>query len=250
MSRRTTPLSLDKSDGTSQRGRALAALDPTSVAIDERGHADLLAFVQAFAERLRYLEADGDALREVGTWSELARRDDLSIADIVAYMDDPGRFRGEAARWLGRPHFALLLAFLELLGHARDQLNGITRRHLDHHYREILGMRPGPPVPDRVRVVLRLAAGVAEARLPAGVALQAGRDSAGVPRIYRSEREVTITRARVDAIRVVHVERRVVGLAELRRDRGLSPDEAFDAALRLALGDPGPGDPVPTWEGQ
>ncbi|MCA9662454.1 MAG: hypothetical protein KC486_29210, partial [Myxococcales bacterium] len=134
MSRRSPPLSLDSSDGTSQRGRALAALDPATAKIDERGHADLLAFVQAYAERLRYVEADGDVLRDVGTWAAFARHDDLTIADIVAYMREPERYGGEAARWLGRPHFALLLTFLELLGEARDQLNGVTARHLDHYF--------------------------------------------------------------------------------------------------------------------
>jgi len=251
LSRRSTILSPAGHDGTSQRGRHLPALDPKSVAIDERGHVELLEFVQAFADRLRFFDVDdsGDAIRDAGSWSAFARRDDVSSADIVAYMADPQRFDGDRARWLGRPHFALLLTFLELLGHARDQLNGLTGRHLDHYYREVLRMVPAPAVADRAAVVFRLAAGVAQVRLPAGTALQAGRDSTGVPRIYRTELEVYVSRARVASLRAIHVHRRITGISDIRRDRGLSAREAFERTLAIALGDPRPGDPVPPWAG-
>lgn len=250
MSRRSTPLRLETGDGTSQRGRQLPALDPASVAIDERSHADMLAFVQAFSEQLRFLSAADDAPRDAGTWAPFARRDDISLADIVAHMQDPARFDGERARWLGRPHFALLLAFLELLGKAREQLNGVTARHLDHYFRDVLKMVPEPAVPDRVHVVMHLATGVTEARIAAGTALQAGVNAAGAPRIYRTERELLVNRARVDALRSVHVHRRLVGVRELGDDRDLSPDEAFTAALDLALGEPRPGDPAPRLDGR
>lgn len=254
MSRRTTPLLLGGRDGTSQRHRSNPALDPDSVSIDERGHADQLAFLQALADKLRFLAADGGQLREAGTWAPLVRRDArdgvaITLDDIVAYMKDPGRFTGEQARWLGRPHFALLLAFLELLGHARTQLNGLTRRHLDYYYREVLQMTPEPAVPDRVAAVLRLAPRVARAHLPAGTALQAGRDGDGNPRIYTTERDLALSRARIDALRVVHVHRRITGLSDVRGDRDLTRREVFEQMLALALGDPQPGDPVPAWRG-
>ena len=249
MSRRSTSLHLDGRDGTSQRGRELAELAPASVAIDERDHADLLAFVQALAGQLRFFHGERGELRDAGSWAPFAHRDDITIPDIVAYMQDPARFEGERARWLARPHFALLLTFLELLGHAREQLNGLTARHLDHYYRDVLQMRPQPAVPDRASVVFRLASGVTELRVAAGTALQAGRDSGGTPRIYRTERELIVSRARVDALRSVHVHRRITGIPDVRKDRGLSPDEAFDSALAIALGAPRPGDPVPSWSG-
>lgn len=251
MSRRSTPLSSDDRDGTSQRGRSAPALDPDSAAIDERGHVDLLAFVRAFTEQLRFVTADAGprAPGDDDTWRRFAARDDLSLADIAAYMADPARFSGDKARWLGRPHFALLLTFLELLGHARGLLNGLTRRHLEHYYRDVLQMLPEPPAPDRVAVVFRLAARAPQVRLPAGTALQAGRDSAGVPRIYRTEHDLQISRARVAALRSVFVHRRITGLADPRKDRNLAPREIFEQMLALALGDPRPGDPVPPWDG-
>ena len=121
MSRRSTILLPSSHDGTSQRSRALAALDPGYATIDERSSADLFAFVQALVEKLRYWTADEveDQLREAGSWQAFASNPDLSVADIVAYAREPERFTGEQARWLSRPHFALLLTFIELLGRAR-----------------------------------------------------------------------------------------------------------------------------------
>ena len=249
---RHTDLTTSVRDGTSQRDRHLPALDPTSVAIDERGHADLLAFAQALAGKLRFVPADAPADAGVdddnpATWAPFASHPDLSIADIVAYMADPRRASGERARWLGRPHFALLLAFLELLATARDQQNDLTRRHLDHYYREVLRLVPEPAVPDRVVVLLRLAARVDAAVLPAGTEFQAGRDSRGLPRIYRSERDVQISRARIDGLRAVRAERRITGIPDVRRDRAISNDDVFVRMLALSLGYPGDGEPVPPW---
>jgi hypothetical protein len=236
-------------DGTSQRGRPLPALDPGHVAIDERNTADLLAFVQAFAEKLCYVPADelGDDPR-ARTWADFARHEDISIADMAAYIAEPERFTGERARWLGRPHFALLLTFLDLLGHARTQLNDLTRRHLDYYYRDILQMQPEPAQPDRAAMVFRLANRVAQVRLPAGTALQAGRDSSGVPRIYHTERELIVNRAQVASLRSVFVDRRITGIADVRQARSLTAREAFEGTLRIALGEPRSGDPIRSWE--
>jgi hypothetical protein len=249
MSRRSTALQPGSRDGTSQRSRRLAALDPGQAPIDERTRTDVLGFVQAYADQLRFLEGDAETggVRTTGTWADFVRRADLSLADIAAYVTDPTRFTGERARWLGRPHFALLLTFVELLAHARDHLNGFTRRHLDYYYRDLLQARPEPPTPDRATVVLGVRSGVAEVLLPAGTELQAGRDVSGVAQIYRTERDLVVNRAAVAQVRSVFVDRRITGISDVRADRSLTASQALGGTLAIALGSPGPGDPVPLW---
>jgi hypothetical protein len=250
MSRRSTAVLPGSRDGTSQRSRRMVALDPGLAPIDERTRTDVLGFVQAYADQLRFLEADDETggVRTTGTWADFVRRTDISLADIAAYVTDPTRFTGERARWLGRPHFALLLTFVELLAHARDHLNGFTRRHLDHYYRDVLQVRPEPPTPDRATVVFSLRPGVTEVLLPAGTELQAGRDESGVPRIYRTERDLVVNRAAVAQVRSVFVDRRITGISDVRADRSLTASQALGGTLAIALGSPGPGDPVPAWE--
>ena len=252
MSRRSTLLLPQSRDGTSQRSRRLDALDPAYAPIDERTTADLLRFVQGradpdadlgYAGKLRLFQSDGDT---GGTWAGFAGTND-DIPDILAYLADPARFTGARARWLGRPHFALLLTFVELLGHARDQLNGFTRRHLDYYYRDVLQIRPEAPVPDRATVIFGLRPGATEVQLPAGTELQAGRDAGGVPRIYRTEREIVVNRAVVAQLRSVFVDRRITGIADVRADRSLTAADALTRTLKIALGSPRPGDPVPPW---
>lgn len=250
MSRRSVlHLSPGPRDGTSQRARRPAALDPAYARIDERTSADLLRFARAYAEQLRFFEHEARP-GGVRTWASFASRADVSIADMAAYLAEPERFTGERARWLGRPHFALLLTFVELLGHARDHLNGFTRRHLDYYYRELLQMAPEAPVADRAAVIFSLRPGVTGVRLPAGTELWAGKDSAGVERIYRTERELVVNRAQVAQLSSVFVDRRVTGISDVRANRSLSASRALEEMLALALGSPAPGDPVPKWEGK
>jgi len=232
-------------DGTSQQARTLAALDPQAVPIDGRSDADLIAFVQKLTRHLIFTpgEAHWDALATPSPFSGLA----LSPADMAAYIDDPERFTGEAARWLARPHFALLLTCVALLRHLRDQQNGIVRRHLDHFYRDQLGMTPLPARPDRVAVLFRLARGVQEVLLPAGSRLNAGKDSRNRIRDYRSDDDLLIRRTRVSELRKVFVDRRITTLHSLSRVTLTVGNQKdwFELALRLALGAPEAGDAVP-----
>ncbi|MEZ4362932.1 MAG: baseplate J/gp47 family protein [Kofleriaceae bacterium] len=198
-------------DGTSQRARRAAALDPAYVPIDERTSGDLLRFVQEYAKQLSLFDHDEAGVIEAGTWSSFASRAGVSIEDMVAYLAEPERFSGERARWLGRPHFALLLTFVELLGHARDHLNGFTRRHLDYYYRDLLEMAPEAPRADRATVLFTLRPGVSETRLPLGTELRAGKDADGTELIYRTERELVVNRAQVAQLRSVLVDRHVLG---------------------------------------
>ena len=253
MSRQVISIASTLRDGTSQRARRLPALDPRSVPVDERTSGDLLRFVEAYAKELPFYEFDAKAgeVRSEGSWESFVRwvgEGEISVADMVAYLAEPERYAGERAKWLGRPHFALLLAFVELLGQARDHLNGFARRHLDFYYRDILEMAPKSPIPDRANVILSLASGVLEKRIPVGTELRGGKDSEGVERIYLTEREIVVNRAHVTELRSVLVDRSIVGIADVRENRSLTASEALNDMLSLAFGTPAPGDPIPAWE--
>src|SRR3954470_16784704 len=125
-------------DGTSQSRRVLRELDPDYARIDERTTRDLLAFARDYSGGLRYF-GPGDAEETRDGWSGfIGPAEDLDAA--AAYARDPEKFPAEKAGRYSRPHFALFLAFLELLGHTRGQLNALTRRHLEFFYRDVLGM--------------------------------------------------------------------------------------------------------------
>ncbi|WP_264566219.1 baseplate J/gp47 family protein [Flavobacterium sp. N3904] len=53
-----------------------------------------------------------------------------------------------------KPHFALYISFLKLLGIAQVQLNEFTKRHLDFYYRDILQIQHANARPDYVHLIL------------------------------------------------------------------------------------------------
>ncbi len=230
-------------DGTSQSARLLRALDPDQVPIDERGTRELLAFAQAFARELRYFPADGAPAE--GDWRGLF--DGVDLDQAAAYAADPQALPADRAAPYARPHFALLLACLQLLGQVRGQINGFSRRHLAYFYRDMLRMRPKPALPDRVHVLVDLEARTDRLQLPAGTALAAGKDSLGLPLVYRSVRALAANRVQVAQLRTLRAEIEVTGLRQAcppNLDDSHRPAGVVEM-MKIALGQPQPGDALP-----
>ncbi|NPU68832.1 hypothetical protein HL667_27785 [Bradyrhizobium sp. 83012] len=237
-------------DGTSQLARLLATRIvsdryPDGVGIDERTTRDLLTFLRGYVEKVTYYDADNDP---VGDWSGLLG--ELSDDQILAFIDNPGTVSDDRLR---RPHLVLLLALFKLLDTARNALNGIVPRHLDYYYRDVLRLAPKLPVPDRAFVLFDLANGAHAVQIPAGTRLPAGRDSAKRERFFRTDADVVVNRAKVSRLATVFTDKLVIGLPEARDPRkgalGTKEDR-FLAMLRLALGEPSPGGPLPLYGGK
>ncbi|HRD88279.1 MAG TPA: baseplate J/gp47 family protein, partial [Accumulibacter sp.] len=231
-------------DGTSQSGRILPELDPRHVRVDERTTRDLLAFVQAYARELKYFGID-DPDQAQGDWNDFVGSIDLDLA--ARYADEPEKFSPEAASAYARPHFALLLTFLKLLENTRAQLNTLTGRHLEFFYRDVLRMTRKRAVPDQVHVLVELDGRSEAVQLPPGTALRAGKDRLGRDLHYRTGNELIASQVQVAQVSSLHTEVRHIGIREASRQyllRG-TPEEAFVAMLRIALGQPNPGDPLP-----
>lgn len=244
-------------DGTSQTGRHLAALDPDYVSVDERSAQDLLAFAREYAKELNYFDEQN---QRVGCWGDLLGRGPgengqpdthgdliLDLEKVVAFMDDPGKFNPSESPAFFRAHFVLFLTFLKLLRHAQDHLNTLTRRHLDFYYKQVLRMRERPAVPDQVNILFEPASNVSQILLPAGTALSAGPDSQGQDRIYRTDRQIVVNRAQIARVSSVHVHKRITGIREARELETGTSQRGFMAMLKMALGDPMPGDPLPRY---
>src|SRR5215831_16058615 len=242
MAQPPTELPTPRRDGTSQAARMSGGLDPGAIGLDERTTGDLLAFALAYARQLVYYDANN---QPAGDWSGFFAS--LTDDQVLAFLDNP---RPDADARLRRPHFVLFLTLLRLLSTARDALNGLTRRHLDYFFREILQLAPRPPKPDRVFVLFDLAADAEAIQIQAGAQLAAGRDAAKRERFYRIETDLIANRARVARLASVFADKRIIGLAEARTAQVGTKEERFIAMLQLALGEPLPGGPLPPYDGQ
>ncbi len=235
-------------DGSSQAGRLLAALDPDYVSVDEHSLKELLAFAREYAKELQYFALENGQVQASGDWSDFLN-EKLDLDEIVAFMQNPESFSPERAQPYTRPHFALFLSFLQLLRHAQEQLNAFTWRHLDFYYKEVIQATKKTGVPDQVNVLLELAPDSEQALLPAGTLLNAGADSLGQDRFYSTDNDIIVNHAQIAKLSSVHVEKRVIGIREARENYdGPRRSEAVLQMLQIALGAPLPGDPLPVYE--
>jgi hypothetical protein len=246
---------LQHRDGTSQAGRIQKALAPEYIRVDERSIGDLFEFARKYSSELRYFNDDNKA---EGDWSDFLKENNLD--EIMAYISDPERFLREAEKkntFIPRPHLILFITFLELLQHARAQLNDLTRRHLEFYYREALQLTSQQELPDHVHVLVELANGQGEFLVPAGTLFKAGQDSQGNDLFYRSDEDLVANQASVSSIKSLFAEKKVIGIREARQDpdtlielfsentdvpeEGARSYRSFMAMLVMALGTPSPG---------
>lgn len=223
-------------DGTSQAGRALAALDPDYVAVDERGAEAHLAFARAFGPKIKYAPAGGQADRTFGRFIDQS----LASEEILAFLREPEKFSPETAPALFRPHFVLFLAFLKLIEKSREQVNKLTARHLDFYYREVLRMTRRPSLPDRLNVLIDLLPNKPAALLPRGALLDAGVDNLGKRRVYATERELVVSGAQLAKVSSLFVDRKRLSIRQLAMRYRNDQTRACEAIFALALGDPLP----------
>ncbi|WEN13756.1 baseplate J/gp47 family protein [Rhodanobacter sp. AS-Z3] len=102
------------------------------------------------------------------------------------------------------PHYALYLAFLQLLAHARAATNGLTRRHLDFYYSTILGLQPRPAQPGHVHLLAELAKQASQCDFAPGTQFKAGKDASGKPVIFASVDDLVANKATVVSLKTVY----------------------------------------------
>lgn len=103
-------------------------------------------------------------------------------------------------------HYGLFLSFLSMLEPARSALNGMTGRHLDFYYRDILRLAPRPAQPGSAHVLVNLAKGVEAHEIAEGTGLRAGKDALGLPVTYKTADTFVANRANVAEKRAIRVE--------------------------------------------
>ncbi|HLP10607.1 MAG TPA: hypothetical protein VK177_01680, partial [Flavobacteriales bacterium] len=200
-------------DGTSQQQRLLKALLPTYVSVDERSINDLRELVSRYAQLFQFYKEDNTP---DGDWSA------FFISQVV---DEIGQKT--------EPHYALFMSFIEILKFAQDDINTITKRHLDFYYKDVLRIKEKPAVPDQVFVIFELAQQIISALVAANTEVNGGPDKTGVDLIYKTEKEI------------------VVNVAQATEFKSLFYNKAFDSRLYaspVANSANGLGEPIETEE--
>ncbi|MEK8048733.1 hypothetical protein AACH10_00610 [Ideonella sp. DXS22W] len=252
------------SDGTSQAARHWPELDPAHAVLAPHGPREWLQWLRAYGRELVFVDdtdpqARGDwrgllgepgdlDLDTVAAWLEAAARVPVTTLEPTALPAWPPGLTAPMRERLSRPHLALLMAFVALLARSRDGINGIAARHLSLLYRDTLRLVPRPAQPEWVHVLAEPDTVGTRALLPAGTLLEAGRDDAGRDRFFRTEAELSVSGIRVAGLRSLRADIRRTGLREAAFAHRVSGtrQQAFVGMWRIALGQPAPGDALPT----
>lgn len=97
------------------------------------------------------------------------------------------------------PDTTLLRAFVHLLKTHRDQLNGVTQKHLDFYYHDILLQAERLAVADKVFISAALGKNVSTFDLPAATNFSAGNDANNNPIWFASTQDVSLNSATIAA---------------------------------------------------
>lgn len=189
-----THISTHLRDGASQAARNTAELKGGFVQVDERSLTDLLEFAKQYAKSVKYYDHTGAAPNTVnGSWDAFFDFDTAAIEKQLAKRND------------FEPHLALYLAFIQLLQHARQQVNNITQQHLDFYYQQVLGMQHLSGRPDEVHVVFELAKNITEQFLVQGTLLDGGKDNSGNKLAYELDNDIAVNTASITDLRSTYV---------------------------------------------
>ena len=82
------------------------------------------------------------------------------------------------------PHMGLLLAYLDLFQKSQNNLNQMTRRHLDFYFQDILQIEKKAYVEDEAHLLIQLAKNVNQHEIKAGTLFKATKDSNGNDILY------------------------------------------------------------------
>jgi hypothetical protein len=180
-------------DGTSQQQRMLEALNPDYVQLHGFTMKDWMRFAYEFAAHVNFFGTGNDVVPE-GNWQNFFVEDE----SLDAFLERVSEGSQDI-----EPHLALFVSFLKLIATSQQQLNAITRRHLDFYYTEVLQLKKKNYTPDKVFVLFELAKNVLDERVPVNTLLDAGKDKIKRSLQYGLEHEVVVNTAVAEQFKTI-----------------------------------------------
>jgi hypothetical protein len=168
--------------GTNRGNRLLESLLPNFVAVDGRKIEELKAFAKNLAAQLKF-RTPSDTWE--GDWASFFEKE-----------IDPNQATD--------PHYALFLAFLQNYQLAQADLNGLTKKHLDFFYRDVLRLKEKAAVADQAYLILQLAKQVGEHLLPKNSEFKAGKDDIGKDVLFKNESNQVFNKTEVASLKALY----------------------------------------------
>ncbi len=104
------------------------------------------------------------------------------------------------------PHLGLIYAFLKLFSFAQSDLNQMPQRHLDFYFRQVLGLKPRPFVPDEAHLIFDVNKSFPTAKIGEKALIKDGKDSLKAEIQFATADELVATQAQVATLRTLHYD--------------------------------------------
>lgn len=180
-------------NGTDQSQRTNEVLDPNSLELHGFGIPEWMEFAINFAKHVNYYGEDNSSTPSDDWQAFFAEFND--IEGLLSELDDSDELT---------PHLTLFICFLKLLELPKKRLNGITKRHLDFFYTEVLKIDKLKERSDSAFVLFELAKNFDQEKLEAGLQLDGGKDALGKQRAYTLDEELVANQAKVVQLKNVY----------------------------------------------
>lgn len=191
-------------DGANQLERSAFALNPDTVKIDGRSKHDIVRFLLALSEQIRYYNPSNVPQ---GDWKLFLK--ELTIGNDV--LNDTAIDALFVQEKNCPPHLALVLAFLKVYRYLQDDLNQLTGRRLNFYYEDVLKILRRPAIGDHVHTIFELAKNASSVKLEKGTTITAGTTPDGTPLLYQLDSEYIITQAQIASMSSDFVDQDLTG---------------------------------------
>ena len=168
-----------KHSGTNRFERLGAALEDSYVQIEERHESVFLAQAEQLAASFQYYDNNN---MPAGDWSSFFNRQTPE----------------------NEPHRALFIAFLRLIEALNEHANGLTKRHLNYYYQEVLEFGKRKVKPAHVHLFFTCAETLKERFLAKHAELSAGDTADGQKIMYQLVNELVVNRSKLISYLALH----------------------------------------------
>ncbi|VXB29991.1 Phage baseplate protein [Flavobacterium sp. 9AF] len=207
-----TIVSVLSKNGTDQKQRYIAALQPNNIQLLDFDVSDWILFAYNFASHVNYFETNNPS-QSIDDWTSFFNSFQLDDKNpsftksfelqrikesLKTLLED---YKKEGAL---TPHLTLFVTFLLLLEQSKKRFNALTKRHLDFYYKDILQIEKLPAKPDKVYLLFELAKNASQQKIDEGTSFDGGKDANGKIRIYKSTDELIANKTTVSLLKNIY----------------------------------------------
>jgi len=126
----------------------------------------------------------------------------INIIDNIVVRSKK-KFKNSLENKSHNPHIGLLFSFLNLYKHLTNDINLISKKHLDYYYYKILGQKKFVSAPNKTFAVFKIDPNISEINLNKGQIINAGQYSDGSGIEYIVDEDMTLNNAQLSSIRTI-----------------------------------------------